>query len=325
MKANLVLCYHRVSDVKSGGTSLLAVDKELFEWQIKFLKRKFQIETLENCIKHAPSKKIAITFDDGYADNVKTALPILINEDVPATFFIATDYLNSKLLYLPDLLDEAFRNSTNKQILFETISKLIPNLSGEVSDYWSAHNLIRDLPKPLFIDTISALSDEFSENVLLRDPLRRAMTISEIRTLASTRGMQIGGHTSTHRRLAGLDPSDFELEIENCQNELVRLKLLSSDFFAIPYGTMDDFTLDQVEKMHGKGLLPLSTVPIGISSTSRLDIVPRLCVQNWTKTEFKLLVLVTRLAAYMPKTWLGFLSVRRHLISSLGELDKRSR
>ena len=42
----------------------------------------------------APARALAITFDDGYADNATVAAPILLRLGLPATFFVATGFLD---------------------------------------------------------------------------------------------------------------------------------------------------------------------------------------------------------------------------------------
>jgi peptidoglycan/xylan/chitin deacetylase (PgdA/CDA1 family) len=54
-----------------------------------------------------PRKSVAITFDDGYLDNYANAYPYLKKNRLPATIFIATAYVQKKMLlgnsYLPML------------------------------------------------------------------------------------------------------------------------------------------------------------------------------------------------------------------------------
>ena len=55
-----------------------------------------------------PPRSVAVTFDDGYADNARIALPILREARVPATFFIATSYLDGGRMW-NDTVIEAVR------------------------------------------------------------------------------------------------------------------------------------------------------------------------------------------------------------------------
>jgi peptidoglycan/xylan/chitin deacetylase (PgdA/CDA1 family) len=92
----VALIYHRV-----GGGSGLAIDlpSGLFETQIAFLAREGRAATLDDALEAlttpaAPARDpVVVTFDDGTADFVDVALPILEEHRVPATVYVATDYL----------------------------------------------------------------------------------------------------------------------------------------------------------------------------------------------------------------------------------------
>ena len=100
LKHSIVLVYHRVANV-SHDPLQLCVSIQNFRDQISYLKKKFDIVPLSQIVGSLRSRKIknrtlAITFDDGYADNLYEALPILEEFNVPATIFITTGNTDSQ-------------------------------------------------------------------------------------------------------------------------------------------------------------------------------------------------------------------------------------
>ena len=71
--------------------------------------------------RNLPARALAITFDDGYADNRTVALPILKRHGLSATFFIATGYLNGGRMW-NDTIIEAIRGSKAKILELDHIN-----------------------------------------------------------------------------------------------------------------------------------------------------------------------------------------------------------
>jgi len=90
----VVLMYHRVSD--DGNSSDITVSAKNFEDQILYLKKNFNIVSIDELIDmylqnvKLEEDTVAITFDDGYKDNYTDAYPILRRYNVPAIIFVAT-------------------------------------------------------------------------------------------------------------------------------------------------------------------------------------------------------------------------------------------
>jgi peptidoglycan/xylan/chitin deacetylase (PgdA/CDA1 family) len=95
----LILLYHRVAE----GTLdpwRLCVTPEHFAQQIAVLRERCQPIALDELVDGVangslPPRSVAVTFDDGYADNVTRAQPLLERNAVPATIFLATGYLGT--------------------------------------------------------------------------------------------------------------------------------------------------------------------------------------------------------------------------------------
>ncbi len=110
-----ILMYHRVlaiPDPYHAGD----VDAFAFDWQLSTVKRYFNVLPLTEAAERLkrgtlPRRAVAITFDDGYADNVEIALPILQRHGLHATFFIATDYLDGGRMWNDTVIEAVARAS----------------------------------------------------------------------------------------------------------------------------------------------------------------------------------------------------------------------
>ncbi|MFC1595089.1 polysaccharide deacetylase family protein [Patescibacteria group bacterium] len=92
----LIIAYHSIE-----GDNHLSISKEMFIKQILYLKKKRYVFSnfsgVAEIKKSYPKKKIAcIYFDDGFKDVLTNAYPILKGENIPATLFLAIDYIDQK-------------------------------------------------------------------------------------------------------------------------------------------------------------------------------------------------------------------------------------
>jgi len=127
-----ILIYHRVADVKND-PHLLSVSPDNFYKQLKYLQQNFQViklsELVENLrTKQLKNKSVAITFDDGYADNLYNALPILEKLKIPATIFAVAGRINSQTSFYWDEntpKQDAGRALTSKELINLASSPLV--------------------------------------------------------------------------------------------------------------------------------------------------------------------------------------------------------
>ncbi len=88
----IVLFYHRVADDRLNPWT---ISHAAFERQIRWLRRHFEMVSLAEGQRRVHSRRndrpcVTITFDDGYADNCRRALPLLIEQGVPCTYFVTS-------------------------------------------------------------------------------------------------------------------------------------------------------------------------------------------------------------------------------------------
>ena len=90
-----ILFYHRVADERPNGWTMPTAT---FAEQIAWLRERFDIVSLAEAQARVAAgfnsqPAVSITFDDGYADNMRFAVPLLVEQQIPFTYFVSTDHV----------------------------------------------------------------------------------------------------------------------------------------------------------------------------------------------------------------------------------------
>jgi peptidoglycan/xylan/chitin deacetylase (PgdA/CDA1 family) len=98
----VVLCYHSVHP-SSGFPS--STPPKLFERHMRWLREECDLIPFDRVWEERrkterPRPAVAVTFDDGFADNHTYALPTLLRYEIPATFFVTTGLIDR----MPDVI-----------------------------------------------------------------------------------------------------------------------------------------------------------------------------------------------------------------------------
>ncbi len=88
----MVLFYHRIAD---DAASPWTCSNRLFARQIRWLQNRFELISLGEAQRRMRSGRnhrpaVSITFDDGYAANCHQAIPLLIEQQIPCTYFVSS-------------------------------------------------------------------------------------------------------------------------------------------------------------------------------------------------------------------------------------------
>ena len=210
-----------------------------FDQQMTLLKNTFNVLPLHEAVAHLqadtlPARPACITFDDGYADNLTAATPILKKHGLHATFFIATAYLNGGRMF-NDTIIEAIRRSPLSTLNLDEFGFGNFDIAGNVA---KARAIAQILPhvKYLPLDTrerVTARVVELAQCGPLPDDLM--MTTEQLKALHAA-GMEIGGHTARHPILAKLDADAVRQEISAGKEFLEQTLHTRIRLFAYPNG-----------------------------------------------------------------------------------------
>jgi hypothetical protein len=152
--------------------------------------------------------------------------------------------------------------------------------------YRSLWELLRPLPDAQRRQYLSRLSD-WAGTVSRSRAEFRALTPSELVSLAASDLMTLGGHTWTHPVLAALPPMAQRDEIRRGKRDLEELTGRRVRSFAYPYGRRTDYSDETVALVREAGFVgACANVPGWVdASTDRFEL-PRVEVRDWDGEEF---------------------------------------
>ena len=212
-----------------------------FDRLCTWVKSMFRVLPLDEAVRHLqagslPARSACITFDDGYADNRTQALPILERHGLPATFYIATGFLNGGRLW-NDTVIESMRRSALPRL---DLSALGVNGLGRielssVQQRRAAIDNILQRIKHHHPDERLALTHAIAQAAQARLPDDLMMTSSQVREMHAA-GMLIGAHTVSHPILASLSDVEARAEIAGSRVALESILGQRVNHFAYPNG-----------------------------------------------------------------------------------------
>jgi len=259
----MVLVYHRIAAVGSGRWSLCTTP-ERFEAHLRLLRRYARLIPISQFVTelvagHLKKGSVAITFDDGYADNVQTALPILRQHDVPAAFYLVGRSVGSNREFWWDDLERCLLEPV------QVPSRLTVDLKGDALDIdvgvdpsgrkqlfdklWSQCKSLSGGERDELIDTLREWAGVSSQ----ARPSHRPLNEAEVISLAGEPLAEIGAHTDSHPRLSDLAPAEQRSEIVDGRNRLESLIGRQIDGFAYPFGHPSDYGPGVVQLLRSLG------------------------------------------------------------------------
>lgn len=323
----MILCYHRVTAALADPWGL-CVTPERFAAQMQVLRHWAQPMPLTTLVDAAlrgvaPPRGVAVTFDDGYLDNLTAAAEALARWEIPATVFVASGYITPPRAFwwdvvqdlclarerLPALLTLDLDGTAHTWTLgaAATFDRAAAEATREwrawtppptarhalYLDVWSRLRALPEAPRNAAIARIEAWADGCGasrNDAHVGAAPGTAMTAAQLRELAASGLVSLGAHTVTHPLLGQLPAAEQAREITESQLAVAAITGAPVTTFAYPYGDHTAVTRAAVRDAGFTLACGGGNAPV----TPRSDryAVPRLGVEDWDAAEFQ-----TRLAS----------------------------
>lgn len=304
----IILLYHQVAELENDRWSL-AVSPRNFAEQLQVLARRRHPVSLRQMTADLRRQRLnrqqaAVTFDDGYLDNLTEAKPILERYGIPATVFVVSNAVGHDREFWWDELD--------RLLLGEHELPLALTLRvGDRDHRWTLRGgqpgaellgrrsiargrlhrwlwrRFRTLPDDERWQALEALRAWTGQPNAARDD-RRVMTAAQIRELGAGGLIEVGAHTMTHSRLAALPPEDQVVEIQGSKGRLEEIVGAPVTNFSYPFGGRLDVSPATVDAVERAGFASACTTREGaVQCATSPYRLPRLYVGNWPGDEFE--------------------------------------
>jgi peptidoglycan/xylan/chitin deacetylase (PgdA/CDA1 family) len=314
----LVLMYHRVCEL-ADDPFLLAVQPARFAEHLELLRRHWHPIGLTDAMRRLrkgtlPRRAVVVTFDDGYADNLHVAAPLLERHKVPATMFVTSGHVGADREFWWDELERIFLSpgtlpaelsltidgearewplgdaavySVEDHARLRTWDVLDPNDPGpRQATCRSLLVALRGLP-PARRDELLGEIRAWSGAHPGARPTHRALSPEEARRLAASPTIEVGGHTISHPLLSACTVEEQEAEISGGREQLQQLVGVPVKSFAYPFGTAADYTPDTIELVRGAGFETACSNFEGVltGGTDPLQIPRLMVLPHWPADE----------------------------------------
>jgi peptidoglycan/xylan/chitin deacetylase (PgdA/CDA1 family) len=306
--------YHRVADIGSDPWRL-AIKPAHFNEQLQVIRDHFCPIRLQDLIqaqreRNIPRRAVVVTFDDGYADNLYNAKPLLERYDIPATVFLTSGSIGSyrefwwdeldRLLLQPGRLPERLNLRINRsnyrwelgqaasyseeEWLSRRRQQAWEGLPGSRHAlYYSLWQLLYPLSTTEQLETLSQIVNWSGAGPAAR-LTHRALLPDEVCMLEKEGIIEIGAHSINHLSLPAHPIAVQRNEIRQSKAYLEEILGRRVTSFSYPYG---DFTGDTITLIKEAGIACACSVQAAsVRQQSDCFQLPRFEVQDWNGGEF---------------------------------------
>jgi peptidoglycan/xylan/chitin deacetylase (PgdA/CDA1 family) len=243
-----IIRHHRVFADGEDALYRIGVAESVLGGQLALLARLGHVpltvsEGLARLAEGRPGRWVAMTFDDGYADNVERALPLLEAHGARATFYLTAGLMEARHAPWWDDLSHRLAASARATARFEHAGAAwtldLASRAGRVAALAALLPAFREAPHRQ-AERLEALGRATG----VTTPAPCLLATWDLAARLVERGMEVGAHTMRHPHLSLLEPSAQRAEIEGSVGLIEHRLGVRPRGLAYPGGDYDARTLE---------------------------------------------------------------------------------
>ena len=280
----VIVNFHRFYDENDGflqkGPSV-HTNIKVFDRLLSLLVRRYKVISLDDLVDHLNSNtplkqdSVVITIDDGYEDNYRLALPILLKYKIPGTLYVATGYIGTDKILPMDRVDYALRKTNKKYINWPLLGKdALP--IDRLENLGEVNRLIGQYVKTLSKDELENTIDELYSELEVEPYIGKRIMLNwdEVKILKEN-NIDIGSHGVSHTCMTRLSFKEAVKELQESKETIMERTGRIPKHFAYPNGMRDDFSKELENQAKDIGYSSVASVIRGINvpgSTDQYDL-----------------------------------------------------
>jgi peptidoglycan/xylan/chitin deacetylase (PgdA/CDA1 family) len=237
----VILLYHSIFEGPDSHENTLDMGHsvEIFKRQMEIVARQYDVVSMDDIPmfltgeKRMPRRPVAVTFDDGYANNFEVAIPVLNHFSIPATFYVTTACIDRKQLPWIARIRRAFR-TTEKEFWKAPDGRTLSLADRD----------LREVARMRACEYCAQLAGEPQERLIvaIEDALEiapppeescRMLSWDQLRYMVRS-GHIVGSHTVSHPNLAHVGPQELRNELDQSKRRLQEELGITVQHFAYP-------------------------------------------------------------------------------------------
>jgi len=252
------------------------IDADLFAWCMKKLSLSGYALSMDEVLGYCqtsvpfPPRSFAITFDDGFENNVSVAVPILADLYIPSIIYVTSGFIEENGMSWIDRIEYAIEEASNQILKVEWANNPFPLIDDvtRISFLKTVREYVKNNPNcnaNAFADELCACLGKPGK-LSSDDPLDLKMTWDQTRKANESNLISIGGHSHTHAILSFLSQKQLNDEITTSLFLLHERAGVAPKHYSYPEGLAHCYSESVIQALKKRGVQCCPTAIDGVNN-----------------------------------------------------------